>query len=235
MKMEKDIADIVTEKEYIELSQAERDELKEFCSSEDEYIQLKNVFLSVAEMNPVKMAPHEETKKSLDQLFSQTYPKASPIWYSSVLTVIVPKHKPIQRQPLVYAAAIALLFFLVVPLMNSDVTAVKTQLAKVDKKSEMKNAEAEVVEKEATEVLSGEQSQANSSLDTRSGNDITSIEQPISVFDEMTTSDFEGFAGAAATGSSHPDGVFMASVSSFAVSMPASESTDLLDLLTATF
>jgi len=43
--MKKDLIDTIMEKEFIEMSNAERKELEEFCTTESEYIQMKEVFV----------------------------------------------------------------------------------------------------------------------------------------------------------------------------------------------
>ena len=118
--MKRDVIDIVKDKEFIALTPEERKELAGLCNTEDEYNQLKHVLLGVDAMDWTNPQPKSETKESLDVLFAQTYPKAAGAWYSSTLALLVPKDKPFQRQPLLQIAALALLVFLTVPLLNSE-------------------------------------------------------------------------------------------------------------------
>jgi len=68
--MKKDLIDTIMEKEFIELSNAERKELEEFCTTESEYIQMKEVFISVEAMPLDNPTPRKETKEKLDELFA---------------------------------------------------------------------------------------------------------------------------------------------------------------------
>ncbi|MDX2362787.1 MAG: hypothetical protein QNK23_18400 [Crocinitomicaceae bacterium] len=243
--MEKDIIDIVTEKEFVELSAQEREELKEFCSSEEEFNQLKGVFIGVEAMGAETYTPKPETKKRLDDLFYESHPKAAPVWYSSVLAVLIPKEKKIHRQPLMQIAAVALLLILIVPFFSSDSL----------------TADADYVAQEYTttleeDALTDDEAPVDESLEDPITNSQDAIVMPsdgvisngvilnnISVIDITTTNGVAGsgsvdYAWTAAEPdfSDHPDGIFAGDVSGeLALSQPASESTDLLDLLTATF
>lgn len=145
--MERDVMDIVREKEFIELSAAERAELGELCSSEDEFNQVKSMFAGMAAMDWSNPTPKAETKESLDHLFAQKHPKAAPVWYNAPLAVLAPKGKPFYRQPLVQAAAVGLLIFLAYPFVNSNVMNSETnQVAALDEENtstELKKTEAE--------------------------------------------------------------------------------------------
>lgn len=146
--MERDVMDIIRDKEFIELTAADRAELGEMCSSEEEFDQVKSMFAGISAMNWSNPAPKAETKESLDHLFAQKHPKAAPIWYNAPLAVIAPKGKPFYRQPLVQAAAVGLLIFLAYPLVNSSVMDSKTnQVATLEK--EMTSSEV----KEADELI----------------------------------------------------------------------------------
>ena len=141
--MEKDLVNIIVEKEYIDLTTAELAEVNEFCSSEVEYNQMRDVFIEVESISFDSPKPKAETKKSLDNLFNERYPKVPVAWYSSILTIVVPKNKPLHRQPLLQVAAVCLLFLMVVPIFNSDVTINKNQMAQVDELIEV-NTEKDV-------------------------------------------------------------------------------------------
>ncbi|NRA11632.1 MAG: hypothetical protein HRT57_06735, partial [Crocinitomicaceae bacterium] len=144
--MEKDLVDIIMEKSYIELSANEKAELGEYCSSESEYNQMKDVFHGVEMMQVEIPTPRKETKESLDSLFDSSFPKAAPVWYMSALAVIVPKEKAVHRQPLLQIAAIGLLAFLAYPFFNSDVVGEVPQFAQAE------YAEPEVTDTKTTFV-----------------------------------------------------------------------------------
>lgn len=235
--MKKDIVDIVMEKEFIELTQIERAELNEFCATEEEYNQLKSVFTNVKGMSFEAQKPRTETKDRLDQLFDDTYPKRSPVWYVSVLSVIIPKDKPIYRQPLMQVAAVALLFLLVVPLFRTEMTMSDNLIANnevvVTENENNRVVEAESIEQEVSvEDVIQEQERSVTAGDVVPGGLASSIDE----LEPMPT--LASGMSSSAPMSDHPDGVFMGGVSegeSVAYSQPASESSELLDLLTATF
>ncbi|NVK64319.1 MAG: hypothetical protein HWE22_07010 [Flavobacteriales bacterium] len=143
--MERDVMDIVKEKEFIELTAEDRAELGELCASEDEYNQIKSMFVGMSTMDWSNPTPKAETKASLDALFAQTHPKAAPIWYNAPLAVLVPKGKPFYRQPLVQVAAVGLLMLLAYPFINSTSLETKSdQIAAVE--DEMTTSESEPTE-----------------------------------------------------------------------------------------
>ena len=140
--------DIVREKEFIELTAAERVELEDLCSSEEEYNQIKAMFVGLGAMNWSNPTPKAETKERLDHLFAQQYPKAAPIWYNAPLAVLVPKGKPAYRQPLVQVAAVGLLVLLAYPFVKSNMmTPDHEQVAALEKdmvsEEEVKKSEVE--------------------------------------------------------------------------------------------
>lgn len=238
--MEKDIVDIVKEKAFIELSEHERAELKEFCATEDEYNHLKHVFMSVEAMPANDPQPKKETKESLDHLFHQVHPKSAPVWYSSVLTVVIPREKPIYRQPLLQAAAVALLVLLAVPLFNSNLTNTSDKLAAVDtelleEKDEVKADEIELV---VDEIDSEDQPEMKEE-EIVTNQELMQERNQQSVLAEMSdaevTSSPVAVASAEPSMSDHPDGVFVGSVEKVSYSIPTNEQPELLDLLTATF
>lgn len=152
--MERDVMDIIKDKEFIELTAAERAELGELCSSEEEFDQVKSMFAGMSVMDWSNPTPKAETKASLDHLFAQKHPKAAPIWYNAPLAVIAPKGKPFYRQPLIQAAAVGLLIFLAYPLVNSNVMESKTnQVASLEE--EMTSSETQTEGPMKKEALEG--------------------------------------------------------------------------------
>jgi hypothetical protein len=259
--MERDVMDIVKEKEFIELSAADRAELGELCSSEEEFNQVKAMFAGIGAMDWSNPTPKDETKESLDHLFAQKYPKAAPVWYNAPLAVLTPTGKPFYRQPLVQAAAVGLLIFLAYPFVNSNVmTSDTTQVAALDEEntsSEGKEMETQEKERldESKETNLSEQESA--STETRKVN-LTPNEviapvpsqpvpaDPVTSIDLMSAtttmtaafsvSEVEVASGVVAfqPGSSHPDGVFIGDKTEI-FSAPASSEPAVFDLLTSTF
>ena len=118
--MERDILDIVTKKKYFELTDTEKLELQEVCSTEEEFDQLKYVMSNVSTITWNEDSPKPETKAQLDDIFAETHPKAAPVWYTSVLTFLAPADKPFYRQPILQLAAVGLLVLLALPLFDNS-------------------------------------------------------------------------------------------------------------------
>lgn len=249
--MEKDIIDIITEKQFIELSSVEREELQEFCANEDEYNHLRDVMLGVNSLTFEKVSPKKETKQKLDDLFNETYPKVAPVWYMSVLAVVVPKEKTILQQPLLKVAAVCLLILLAYPIFNNDVVTEENQIAELTEVNKEDNAlnEGEIeseVESLSEDVATNEQPKVDEDLILPSdqpesfGSDTRTVSPPIS--SGLTISDIVAgpttvltgttslgsntttftATGAAAPGVNHPDGIFDASGDLSAVSSSTS-------------
>ncbi len=227
--MKKDLIDTIMEKEFHMLTEVERKELATFCDSEDEFNQMKDVFIGVEQMRFEQPKPKAETKQRLDDLFDSTHPKAAPIWYSSMFAVILPKEKPVHRQPLAQIAAIALLALLLIPFWNTNNV---TQEASV--------LTAEIVEEKpvepsndvvATPTVAEVKDVTPSDSDGRNTRSVSSPVLVASAADPVSAEPLAEIAAASAgaPGSDHPDGVFIA------VSQPASENPEVFDLLTATF
>lgn len=244
--MERDYLDIIKEKEFIELNSDEKAEVLEICATEDEFNAMKSMLLQIDTVAAEPILPKEETKKSLDDLFAQTYPKVTPVWYNSVFAVIVPKEKPIYRQPLVQIAAAFLIFWMVFPFFNEPLKPEAKQLAKV----EVKGAEQPVEEVKEEEIESNnqqdelipnvEQNQIQDETITTSENVMTrSIATNTPAPLAESESDVVAFSMdefAEAEESTHPDGIFMGAADrTVAFAQSGSETQDLLDLLTPTF
>lgn len=240
--MERDYVDIIKEKEFIELNPAERAEIAGVCASEEEFNATKAMLLQIDGVIAEPIEPHPKTKESLDNLFSQSYPKAAPIWYNSVLAVIVPKEKPVFRQPLVQIAAALLIFWMVFPFFNSELSPENKQLAKVEKQKETEESVENTLEKE---TMDNQPEEVKAPSIEQEPAQITDAESPIAMPAPAASRSFPGVADVVGASfdevmsleeSTHPDGVFMAaSGSGVAFGQSAKETADLLDLLTATF
>jgi len=226
--MEKDIIEIITEKEYKTLTQEELHSISELCTNEVDFIQLKATFKSIYNLDQDVPTPRASTKNSLDDLFAKTYHKATPVWYSSITPVVIPKDKKFIQQPLLKVAAILLLLIIAVPFLTQNIEVKKDQLAEVQIKTEKKDQDLNKIEvpvvkevesgSDATEEIQG--SNQSNGIQVRSvGSSVAAI---------------GATSGAIQPGSNHPDGVFVASVDE-TVSMAVSFQPDVLDLLTATF
>lgn len=255
--------DIIKDKEFIELTASERDELMELCTSEDEFNQLKSMFAGISAMNWSNPTPKAETKERLDHLFAQKHPKAAPVWYNAPLAILAPKGKPFYRQPLVQVAAVGLLIFLAYPFVNADVMESKTnQVASVEKEAttlkEKDSAKPESTVEDANNLESKEAIEANETpVETRSVDvnqnvkaTVSAAPRPAPLADVSPSrslgalsfastevaemEDLEFGSGAAQPGSTHPDGIFMGDRAEV-FSVPASREPAVFDLLTSTF
>lgn len=230
--MEKELVEIVLQKSFIELSNDERIALSEWYTSEEEYDQLRNVFLEVERMKANQTASvRPETKKSLDAIFSEKHHKAPVFWNNSIMTLIYPVEKPLHKRPLIQVAAAALLFLFTYPMINQDNVNPKVQIAQSDmKKTEIKK-EVESSQKIPSKAESISQSQDNSNLIDRSASVEVNEESEITISVAAETLSTTTSVHSAVN---HPDGVFEGEIISV-FSEPVSEDPEILDLLTVTF
>lgn len=244
--MEKDLIDIVIKKQFIELSEKDRSELKEWCSSEEEFEQLKSVFKGVERLKAAQTdLPKEETKQALDELFAQKHAKgASTIWYNSILIALYPTDKPLLQRPVMQVAAIGLIMLMVYPfLFKNELDVQKPKMAKVEKQDELKSNQ-EMKEDASAETKSPIE---NAVKEQNSPTPAMLEDIPMKSFmedeiakDKSADSDAE-FAGAATYAwtaapavSDHPDGIYVGA-QAISYSQSASDQPAVLDLLTATF
>lgn len=248
--MEKELVDIIEDKKFIELNSSERESLKEWCSTEEEFDQLKLVFLGVEQMKTSQvMTPRAKTKDSLDAIFAQKHSKVQPVfWYNTVFTVLYPTDKPIQRRPLMQIAAIGLIFMLAYPFVSGDnIMETTPQLAKVEKPSIKEELKSSSTEKDKTIVENLEenitdlpvtrlQESAIEMSPEVEGFTFSSQELTVAAATYSWTTDSRVDATSSLTRavSDHPDGIFIGS-STNSFSQAASSQPAVFDLLTATF
>lgn len=239
--MEKELVNTVLEKEFNELSSNERIALNDYCSSEEEFEQLKMVFLSVEALKKSEtIVPRTETKSSLDDIFAQKHGhKPRAIWYNSALVVLYPKEKAFVKRPLVQIAAIGLLFLLAYPLINStkiqDLT--ETQLAEV--KVEKQNAKpSRVKTSNPVSTDSNVETVIEPIIYTRSEHADPIYEDVMVATAEMSVEEYipepEVVFAAEPSMAERPDGIYTGS-STVTFSQPASAQPQVFDLLTTTF
>ena len=253
MKMERDILDIIVDKEFHDLTTLEKQELKEFCSTKAEFEELK---IAVLGMNAVQFEtpqPKAKTKQKLDDLFMQTYPKAPVLWYNSVFLAILPKEKPFYRQPLLQVAALLLVLFLVVPIMNSPVLDVSEKVAKLELDKTDKEADIVIKEDDSNvDLIDDVESEVSGNTIIETNERLDQEESP-TLFasrevDVMVSDSIEPCPGLHSlmqtslktindsADSEHPDGVFSGIANERVnYSTDASDTDDLLGLCTVTF
>lgn len=238
--MEKELVNKIMEKRFIELSTAEREELKDWCSTEEEYDQLTHVFSAVEKMKADQLVqPKPETKRSLDDLFAQKHAKPAPVfWYNSVMVVLYPTDKSFARRPLVQIAAVGLIVLLTVPFLSKNqLNNDEPQIAKVEqtKPSVPQSKSVETITPEEVNMTESTTIPSVSVVEDKI-DVITHIEtiEPFTATVETATVSFGSARAEAALAFDHPDGIFTGE-SSVAYSQPASSQPAMLDLLTASF
>jgi hypothetical protein len=232
--MEQEIVNCILHKSFFELSFQEKEELAEWCASEEEFDQLKNVFLEVERR---KEQPREfvrrETKKSLDELFTRKHLKSPAFWNLSVLTLLYPKDKSFFRRPIVQLAAVAILLFLAYPFFNSNPLEKKVQFAKNEVATKVSTQPMQ--KEKAAAVIDPiiEDKQNSSPVLTVS----SSLENRSFMVEEVEPSPFERTESLAdkAGAFDHPDGVYEEPAIITHSSLNASKMPEILDLLTAVF
>lgn len=239
--MEKELVNTVLEKEFNQLSSHERVALNDYCSSEEEFEQLKMVFLSVESLKKSEIVqPRVETKNSLDDIFAQKHGhKPRAIWYNSALVVLYPTEKAFVKRPLVQIAAVALLLLLAYPLVNSTKIQdqSETQLAGVKvEKQDVKptNAKTSKPASESTVV----EPVIEPIVPTRSIEMEAVYEDVMVAVPEMSYVEYrsepEAVFAAVPAVAERPDGIYTGS-STVTFSQPASAQPQVFDLLTSTF
>lgn len=235
--MEKELVNTVLEKEFNELTSNERFALNDYCKSEEDYEQLKMVFLSVESLKKSETTqPRSQTKKSLDDIFAQKHghkPKA--IWYNSALVALYPTEKTFFKRPLVQIAAVALLLLLAYPLVNSakiqDQSETQVAKVKVDKEN-LKPATTKTTTPEASST------HAEPTVQTRSINKEPLSEDMMVTVAEMSvdanSSEPEAVYATAPGIAERPDGIYTG-ITIVTYSQPASAQPQVFELLTTTF
>lgn len=237
---------IIYDKQYFELTPDELAEISEFCDGEDSFNQIKEVFVAVEALKYPKETPSPEIKQSLDDLFLEKHRGTSAIWYSSMLSIVAPKEKPMHRQPLAQIAAVAVIVFLTFPLWNvSENRVEKISLAEM-KKNEVSQSELNEKVSDDGSVEAGEYnviSKLNKEVNITPTSEISAPEEDVNdeVFLDMAMEEeLNGSATPMAPSSTvsqpHSDILFESESSlSSTYSVSAADKPEILDLLTATF
>lgn len=252
--MEKDIFNIIEEKDYQQLSAQELEMVAEFCANEDEYRQMQHVLIGTKEVVVENMeAPRQATKDKLDDLFAaQSFPKAAPIWYNKLGVLLYPRDKKFHQRPLIQLAAVIVLLLGIIPfLMTSNQPFKKEQLAqneqmhsgeqllveeKMPAMSEDASAQLDLNQSKQKEILVENELLSKSEKEVAFAADVKAKPNaPVSDFDDLSMEVTTGTIARSAS-SMHPDGIFMDKKSTSPdYSITLSEQVDVLDLLTATF
>lgn len=121
--MEKNIEYIIRTKSYLELRDAEREEIKEWAATEEEFNQLKTVFLSAEAFNKKQEEELNPTiKQRLDVRFQDKFNKERLVWYNKIWLFLWPEETNIVRKPLIHLVAVGLIVAMVTPfLFQNDI------------------------------------------------------------------------------------------------------------------
>lgn len=242
--MEKELVDLIAEKNFDQLNATEREALGEWCASEEEFQEMKDLFFGLEVLkNENRMSPKQETKNSLDDIFASTHAEPKTIlWYNTVWLTVYPKEKAVFRRPLIQMAAAVVLLVLISPLFFQ--TAIETGKVKTAK-NEVKPTEEPKIENELekqTDVKVESTLVSNTAISQDVDKEVlvAQVEDLPSteIIDGLKREDVE-FASvapsvAAGTAFDHPDGIFKEE-KTIAFSQAAKDQPGFLDLLTATF
>lgn len=253
--MKKDLFDIIREKSFEELTDAERAEVSEMAGDAEGYAELQGFMEEVDVVASETIVPSAKVKGDLDDLFDQVHGQKKYAWYMSFAAVIVPKEKPLYQQPLFYAAAVLLLALLVVPFANKNLSNTAEVLAQNEAVQEEsifaddENITVEVPVSTNVETRSlNEQEKSEVVLkDANRSDEMKSVELAYAEAEEMVEEEVSAIefdmsitaapsvSVATTVAGNHPDGVFEDWATESNFSVPASKQPELLDLLTATF
>jgi len=258
--MEKELEHIIIQKAFEELTSTEKEQLKEWCSTEEEFNQLKMLYSEIELMNSENsLKTKASTKKSLDELFEKTHSKG--VWYSAPIKTLYPQDKSFIRRPLVQIAAVLALLFLAYPLFNKKLAEIQPKQMAELKKDEIPTMKAkkneiqseldkEVPQNEinfvppivSDEVVNYELSE--SIVESTSQDDFAIAEIATESKDAEVISELNSVADmrvvsapkASLNGfANQSDGIYTEEKTNSAISLPASRKPEMLDLLTAAF
>ncbi len=239
--MEKDTIEKIKKYAFFELSENDKEEMKELFTTEEEYNQIKGFIVQMEAISFESFQPSSQVKKDLDAVFTEVYPASKG---NSFLALIVPKNKPIFRQPLVQLAAIALLLLLILPMFDSPLVEDTIQVAEVKKENQKEMRKEKIVTKEKenfpeTKVETSKQP----ILEKEKVKEPTDyhLTDTRNLKLEVQQEENEDAEEMIATMYNHPDGIYQGEAfvkneeSSLLLSQSIAETSELLDILSVTF
>ena len=119
--MEKKIQDIIENNTFDQLSEQSLLELKDWCTTRDEFNQLKSLYETLSTLQQKSnLEPKKQTKESLDALFMKKHSMGKSASLSnSILRTIYPIDKEFYKRPLVQLAALIVIVLLILPFLNA--------------------------------------------------------------------------------------------------------------------
>lgn len=241
--------DKLFEKNYGELSAAEKASIQDLVASEEEFEGMKQFYAQIEQnFTSPELEPSPRVKSSLDDVFHEVYPKESGARLWAVLPVLIPSEKKFHQQPLVRIAAVLVLALLLVPFFNQKVDEPIQHAQVGEDKAEVEQQDNQGAKAANTNEQSLNEEEPTASIplaeiqvpNTESRNARSVTAQPgLSALVTSSVSPPPSF--------DHPDGVFAGAVSDADMSVatdviamaskpkPIAKDLAILDLLTATF
>lgn len=154
--------DLILQKDFSELTENEKNDLRELCEDEASFYALKSMLLGVDSFSLKQIQEtqlKDETKESLDILFNQTYQNKGILWYNSVFALVYDESKSWQNQGWLKIAAMVLLVLAIYPFIpnSSEKSQLLTAELSKPKQEETKNEKKK-------ETLSSEISNSNNTI-----------------------------------------------------------------------
>jgi hypothetical protein len=246
--MEKELEQLILNNEYYTLTADEKASLAEWCTNEDEFLQLKQVFLHLEGLSAANtFVPKQETKQSLDDLFAAKHQKSNRvIWLNGLGSVLYSNENPLYKRPLAYAAAIGIIALLSTPFLFDNKETAKPVLAEVQKEQQKSSAEParekqETAKEEPKNFIQSEvQSDvmfADAEIEHVASDEVYAMES-VSVSEIAVAEPAIVSRSIAEENWMHVDGIYKGTDNEkdeTTASAPVSAHPSVLDLLTATF
>lgn len=232
--------DIILQKEFSDLTENEKNELRELFEDEASFYALKSMLLGVDSFAAKQIQDSQlkdETKESLDVLFNQTYQNKGILWYNSVFAFVYDESKSWQQQGWLKIAALVLLVLAIYPFIPNSTE--KSQLLTAELK---KSKQEDLKIKNEKESLSSEVSQEKELNSIQINTTKSSFQK--------SSARSEGFANSDVISVDYSNQDAVAAIPSIAFAtekqleyreeqakteLTSREKLDLLDLLTPTF
>ncbi|MFN5417011.1 MAG: hypothetical protein ACK5B9_08155 [Flavobacteriia bacterium] len=252
--MEANNFDTVFLKDFHQLTESEKLEMKDLFTTEDEFLNLKYVLGSINQsiLEQKTNEPSPKIKADLDHLFHQTYQNRGVLWYNAVGTFFISREKNWHQQNLTRIAAIFCIILVTIPFWKAELKSNEPLLSKVEQAQEEQKTQIKDSSLKEKSVLDTSNKPQNSIAldeepestipiytDRKVVEDFVAVEMKLAESLSMDMEEMKSeptFSMAAGTAfKDHPDGVFddksITKLNNFTVV----NHTDILDVLTATY
>jgi hypothetical protein len=159
--MEQELVNIIESKSFEQLSKRELSALTDWCTTKEEFDQLKLVFQG-AERLRVKtvIEPSTDRKATLDELFASANTKNKRF---GIFEALYPEHKSFMLRPLVQVAAVGLIALFAISFFRDKEQLNTSHVAKVTENKMVVKKQDEVVKTKPVLVAKSESSLENNS------------------------------------------------------------------------